>query len=217
MLNFIQINDMNKSFNTEQEAFWNGEFGSEYTARNRGGQIVAGNLAMFSRIFARTANVGSVIELGANIGMNIQAIRQLLPEASLSAVEINADAVDELKALGDIKVYHESILDFQPDRRFDLVLIKGVLIHINPDRLNDVYDLAHASSQRYICFAEYYNPTPVALPYRGHAERLFKRDFAGELMDRHPGLKLVDYGFCYHRDPAFPLDDITWFLMEKTA
>jgi spore coat polysaccharide biosynthesis protein SpsF len=44
---------------------------------------------------------------------------------------------------------------------------------------------------------------------------LFKRDFAGEMMDRYPDLKLLDYGFVYHRDPAFPDDDITWFLMEK--
>jgi hypothetical protein len=28
-------------------------------------------------------------------------------------------------------------------------------------------------------------------------------------------LKLIDYGFCYHRDPQEPLDDITWFLLEK--
>ena len=24
-----------------------------------------------------------------------------------------------------------------------------------------------------------------------------------------------DYGFAYKRDPKFPQDDITWFLMEK--
>ena len=41
------------------------------------------------------------------------------------------------------------------------------------------------------------------------------RDFAGEIMDRHPQLQLVDYGFAYRRDPNFPQDDITWFLMEK--
>jgi len=27
----------------------------------------------------------------------------------------------------------------------------------------------------------------------------------------------VDYGFTYHRDPRHPLDDSTWFLMEKRA
>ena len=32
---------------------------------------------------------------------------------------------------------------------------------------------------------------------RGHSDRLFKRDFAGEMMDRHPQLQLIDYGFAY--------------------
>ena len=30
-----------------------------------------------------------------------------------------------------------------------------------------------------------------------------------------PEMQLLDYGFAYHRDPNFPQDDITWFLMEK--
>ena len=63
--------------------------------------------------------------------------------------------------------------------------------------------------------AEYYNPVPVSIAYRGHTDRLFKRDFAGEIMERHPELRLIDYGFCYRRDPAFPQDDISWFLMER--
>ena len=63
--------------------------------------------------------------------------------------------------------------------------------------------------------AEYYNRSPVAIPYRGHEDRLFKRDFAGEMLDRFSDLTLIDYGFAYHRDPAFPQDDISWFLMEK--
>ena len=45
---------------------------------------------------------------------------------------------------------------------------------------------------------------------RPHA-RLFKRDFAGEMLDRFSDLRLVDYGFRYHRDPAHPADDLTWF------
>lgn len=61
---------------------------------------------------------------------------------------------------------------------------------------------------------EYYNPTPISINYRGHTDRLFKRDFCGEILDRYPSLQLIDYGFVYHRDPGFPQDDITWFLME---
>ena len=52
--------------------------------------------------------------------------------------------------------------------------------------------------------------------YLSNNNKLFKRDFAGEIMDRHPGMKIIDYGFSYRRDPKFPQDDITWFLMEKS-
>ncbi len=37
------------------------------------------------------------------------------------------------------------------------------------------------------------------------------------MMRAHPELRLVDYGFAYHLDTAFPQDDITWFLMEKAG
>ena len=72
-------------------------------------------------------------------------------------------------------------------------------------------------SKRYICIVEYYNPTPVSVSYRGHDDRLFKRDFAGEMMDKYNDLRLVNYGFVYHRDLNFPLDDLTWFLLEKVG
>jgi spore coat polysaccharide biosynthesis protein SpsF len=55
----------------------------------------------------------------------------------------------------------------------------------------------------------------VEVPYRGNSGKLFKRDFAGEMLDRYSDLQLLDYGFGYHRDPQFPVDDITWFLLEK--
>jgi spore coat polysaccharide biosynthesis protein SpsF len=108
-----------------------------------------------------------------------------------------------------------SLLDFHSDRTFDLTFTKGVLIHINPDRVADAYASLVRSSRRYVMVCEYYNPSPVEVTYRGHEHALFKRDFAGEILDAYPELRLVDYGFTYHRDPQFPLDDSTWFLMEK--
>jgi spore coat polysaccharide biosynthesis protein SpsF len=204
---------------TEQEQFWTGEFGDEYTERNQGGLALASNIALFTKIMARTRPIQSLIELGANRGLNLQAIKQLLPQIKLAAVEINEVAVKELQAsFGDnIEIYHQSILDFSPKNKYDFVLIKGVLIHINPDYLGKVYDLLYFSSSRYICVAEYYSPKPVEVAYRGHEGKLFKRDFAGEMMDKFPDLKLLDYGFVYHRDYHFPQDDTTWFLLEKTG
>ena len=134
----------------------------------------------------------------------------------LNDIKINAQAAAKLREIIEPNnVHNTSILEFEPAHTYDLTLIKGVLIHINPDELPHVYDKLVASCNRYLMVAEYYNPAPVTIPYRGHTDRLFKRDFAGEIMDRHPQLQLLDYGFAYRRDPNFPQDDITWFLMEK--
>ena len=204
-----------QKFKTEQEKFWAGDFGNEYIDRNCGNPLNVSNIGFFAQILSHTDAITSVIEFGSNIGLNLLAIKQLLPKVELSAVEINQKAVVELERYSEIKVYPKSILEFIPDYRRDFCLIKGVLIHINPDNLNEVYDCLYRSSKRYICLAEYYNPTPVEVVYRGHHGKLYKRDFAGEMLDRFNGLRLVKYGFAYHRDRHFPLDDLTWFLLEK--
>jgi pseudaminic acid biosynthesis-associated methylase len=201
---------------TPQELFWAGEFGTEYTERNAGEALLASNVRFFARALAAAGPVTSCLELGANRGLNLSALRVLYPQMPMQAVEINPDAARRLgELIGPANVHTGSLLDFAPAAAFDLVLVKGVLIHLHPDRLPAAYDVIHAASQRLVLVAEYYNPSPVSVPYRGHSDRLFKRDFAGELLDRHPDLVLRDYGFAYRRDPAFPQDDITWFLLEK--
>ncbi len=206
---------VSQDFKTEQEGFWAGDFGDEYSERNVGKGWIAANTALFAKVLDRTRNVKSVVEFGANIGLNLRAFDQLIPNAEFAAVEINKTAAEELRNWGKTHVIESSILDFTPEKVWDLALIKGVLIHIDPLQLNAVYDNLYAASKKYICIVEYYNPTPIALPYRGHADRLFKRDFAGEILDRFEDLRLVDYGFCYHRDTNYPQDDVTWFLLEK--
>ena len=207
---------MPTTYQTEQEAFWAGSFGTEYIERNQGDALLASNLDFFAKALSGARGVRSCIEFGANIGMNLKALNLLYPGIDAHGIEINDTAAAQLATVIPAdNVHHTSILDFAPDRQWDLTLIKGVLIHINPDALAQVYDSLVASTSRYLMVAEYYNPSPVAIPYRGHTDRLFKRDFAGEIMDRHPSLELVDYGFAYRRDPRFPQDDITWFLMEK--
>jgi spore coat polysaccharide biosynthesis protein SpsF len=204
------------AFKTDQEAFWAGEFGTEYIERNQGEALLAANLDFFSKALRQARGIGSCIEFGANIGMNLKALQLLHPGLDSHAIEINSAAAEQLgRLVPPSQVHNLSILDFSPVRHWDLALIKGVLIHIKPEVLPQVYDKLVSSTQRYLLVAEYYNPSPVAISYRGHSDRLFKRDFAGEIMDRHPRMQLLDYGFAYRRDPSFPQDDITWFLMEK--
>ena len=203
-------------FKTEQETFWAGSFGNEYIQRNQGDALLASNLNFFSTALRTACGVKSCIEFGANIGMNLKAMKLLYPAVELHGIEINTGASNELaRVIPASNVVNSSILDFAPLQTWDLVLIKGVLIHINPASLLSVYDKLVASCARYLLVAEYYNPTPIAIPYRGHNDRLFKRDFAGEILERHSKMRLLDYGFAYRRDPCFPQDDITWFLMER--
>jgi spore coat polysaccharide biosynthesis protein SpsF len=205
------------AFRTDQETFWAGDFGDQYTSRNTGPAWIASNAALFSKILSRAGAIRSAIEFGANLGLNLRALRLLGPDLEIAAVEINAKAAAQLRKIQRVKVHHQSILDFKSSERFDFAFVKGVLIHINPAELAAVYDALYRSSARFICLAEYYNPTPVSIPYRGHADRLFKRDFAGEMLARFRDLRLVDYGFAYHGDPNFPQDDLTWFLLEKAT
>ena len=208
---------MNEQFKTEQERFWAGEFGNAYVERNRGAKLLASNMHLFSNALRTTRALTSCIEFGANIGLNLQAIQALHPEIDCHGIEINQQAVEKLdKIIPENQIYKGSILEFTPQRTWDIALIKGVLIHINPDALKTVYQKLYQASSRYILIAEYYNPTPVTIPYRGHQDRLYKRDFAGELMELYPDLHLLDYGFVYHKDPNFPQDDTTWFLMQKS-
>ena len=207
---------MSNQFKTEQETFWAGSFGTEYINRNQGANLLASNLALFNQALRSAHKPESCIEFGANIGMNLRALKLLYPSQQQFGIEINMDATSELrKHLPSENVFQTSILDFSPQHAFDLVLIKGVLIHMNPEYLPQIYETLYQSTGRYLLVCEYYNPTPVQITYRGHSDRLFKRDFCGEILDRYSDLRLVDYGFSYHRDPNFPQDDITWFLIEK--
>jgi len=203
---------------TEQEAFWAGNFGNDYIVRNSDPQTIIPRIAFFAKVLARTRGVSRILELGSNIGQNLLALRSLIPNSVFGAVEINDQAAKTLGRIPDTEVFQGSIFDFEPATlgKYDLTLTAGILIHIDPDRLQEVYSRLYESSTKYILLVEYYNQTPVEIPYRGHKKRLFKRDFCGEMLDKYADLELVDYGFQYHRDYNFPVDDHNWFLMQKT-
>lgn len=200
---------------TEQEQFWQGDFGDRYVERNQGHALISANVALFAKALGRVHGLKSVLELGTNAGNNLLALSQLLPSCEFNGVEINAKAHAQAQSLNVGEIWHGSLFDFPRERRYDLTLSKGVLIHLAPELLNQAYDQLYHLSSRYVLIAEYYNPAPVEVSYRGNSGKLFKRDFAGEMLDRFPDLKLLDYGFIYRRDPQFPVDDVTWFLLEK--
>lgn len=202
------------TYKTEQEKFWAGDFGLGYIDRNNSEKLLYSKVAMWAKMLRGANTVTSIRELGCNIGLNLLALKRLHPEINLSGIEINEEAAKQAAELNVADVKQGTILEPINEEKVDLTFTAGVLIHINPDYLKNVYDNLINGSNRYVLVAEYYNPAPTKITYRGNEDRLFKRDFAGDLIDQY-GLKLIDYGFVYKRDNWAPQDDVTWFLLEK--
>jgi spore coat polysaccharide biosynthesis protein SpsF len=198
-----------------QEEFWSSDFGNAYSERNASPSLLKSNINFFEKIFQHvTPTPRSILEIGANIGMNIRAIQSLIPQTNFTAVEINKKACEELKKTGS-KVVNIPISQMDFEEQFDLVLSKTVLIHINPEEISQIYEKIYRATNKWILLAEYYNPTPIEVLYRGFEGKLFKRDFAGEMLAKFPSLELVKYGFVYHLG-TYPQDDISWFLLKKS-
>ena len=173
-------------------------------------------MALFSKIFKNCTSVHSVAELGCNIGLNLIALNRINRNLKIRGYEINEKAASAAREEKIAEIVNTTVTEpLDASQKFDLTFTKGVLIHINPELLQAVYKNLYDLSNRYIMVCEYYNPSPVSIDYRGNKDRLFKRDFAGELIQKYD-LKLVSYGFNYQLDTYLTNDDSTWFLLEKS-
>ncbi|MDP6781889.1 MAG: methyltransferase domain-containing protein [Alphaproteobacteria bacterium] len=198
---------------------WTGEFGNDYVARNRATEKTVGNAARaFGEILShiKDSPPTSILEVGANIGINLRALGGLT-DAELFAVEPNASARERLVADKVLLPDHlfEAVATKLPfdDGAVDLAFTSGVLIHVPPTDLETAYGEIHRVASRYILCMEYFSPTPVEIPYRGHEGLLFKRDFGGMWLDLFPDLELVENGFFWKRTTG--LDDVNWWLFRK--
>ncbi len=205
---------------SKQVELWRSEFGSDYATRNNN-VISAENQRRLVRDWARmlARAVGpeprSALEVGCNIGRNLVALSHVIPE--LHGVEPNAKACEIARAHpslpGAAITQGEGASLPYADATIDLVFTSGVLIHVAPDDLGVVVDEIVRVSRRYVLCLEYFSREPVEIPYRGRDGYLFKRDFGRFYLERHPGLRVLDYGFLWSVYDSF--DDGNWWLFEK--
>ncbi|WP_282607902.1 pseudaminic acid biosynthesis-associated methylase [Pelagibius sp. Alg239-R121] len=205
----------------EQINLWRGDFGTEYNARNAATEERVRNRTRFwsqalDSIRKRYGDSKSILEVGANVGINLRALRNLC-DADLVAVEPNDQARENLVSDGVVpaeKTFAATgeSLPF-PDNSFDLVFTSGVLVHVSPDNLAQVCSEMHRVSRRVVMCAESFSSYPETIVYRGHTDKLFKRDFGAFWMEQFPSLKLIDYGFAWK--PVTGLDNVTWWIFSK--
>ena len=202
-----------------QDVFWTDDYAESYSLKNSSFDNELGRQG-WSKILGK-ANLmkKNYLEVGCNIGRNLDQLRLLNSQLKPSVIEINP------KALELVRLKHELQQAFCgpaqeasfSSEAFELVFTCGVLIHVPPTDLLDVMKKMYEWSSRYVVIAEYFNRTPVSIEYQGRPDLLFKRDFGGMFADNFD-VKVVDYGFLWGRiyDSA-GFDDITWWLFEKNC
>jgi pseudaminic acid biosynthesis-associated methylase len=202
--------------------FWSGNFGDVYTKRNASPEILESNRRFFELALLPTATQmpprRRVLELGANIGLNMRALRLLEPfrMADFTGVDVNRLAIEQLEQHGFLTVHADISKPPQPwGAGYDFVLIKGVLIHIEPEYRPIVYKSLYEAASEFIFIAEYFAAEPRMQTYREHDNRMWLADYGGEFWDKYPDLELVDYGFSWRRDKFVRQDNLTWWCFKK--
>jgi pseudaminic acid biosynthesis-associated methylase len=204
---------------------WKGEFGDDYTDRNA---ITVEHIEARMQFWLSLFNVygvpGSILEIGAGNGQNIMAINnsiqiiaQKAPVENLAllAVEPNKKARENLESgCPYLNVFDGDIykLPFETNV-VQLVFTSGVLIHIPPDKLDLAISEMYRVSAKYILCMEYFAPKCEEIVYRGEDGMLWRNDYGGLFLDKYR-LRVAGYGFCWKR--ITKLDNLTWWLLEKT-
>lgn len=171
----------------EQERFWEGGFGDEYTLRN---QVDWGARVPFWRSILDVTQARSVIEVGCNAGWNLSAIAAIDTTVIAGGIDVNESAVTQARARGLFATVGKAAqLRHTYPLGADLVFTSGVLIHIAPRELHHVMQSIVASSKRWVLAVEYDAETEEAVEYRGSADRLWKRPFGN--LYRELGLLLI--------------------------
>lgn len=193
---------------SDQEKHWaDPEWARAYISRNR---LYWTNRVPFWREILSRTQVQSILEVGCNVGGNMQAIRSINRQLDIKGVDISYDACIEASLAGlDVEQVRAADVGVKWPQKFDLSATVGCLIHVGENEITDVMRSIVASSKRFVLAVEYAADETEGLDYRGHSERLWRRPFGQ--MYASLGLKEVATGFL-GKDQGF--DDCTFWLME---
>ncbi|MDQ1386313.1 MAG: hypothetical protein QOG65_3692 [Actinomycetota bacterium] len=194
------------------EELWSGEFGNEYVDRNLDAYDRRGEfwLPLLDELQPQ-----SVLEIGCNVGGNLQWITQRVDATHVTGVDVNAKALRLLdqRVPGVRGMYAPARELPVGDRSVDFVFTMGVLIHQPEETLEKVMSEMVRTSRKYVFCGEYFDTETVEVPYRGHERALFRRDYGNLFLDLFPHeLSLVRQG---DLSPEDGWDRVTWWLFER--
>ncbi len=190
---------------------WCGEFGESYTKRQA--DTSGARQHMWDMVLPKRG-VDTILEVGANVGANLEAISQIR-DSDLFATEPNELARRQLNDSGlCIQVTNDKANELRlDDKSIDLVFTSGVLIHIPPADLEASMREIHRVARRWVVCAEYFAPSEEMIPYRGHDNALWRRDYGSLYLDTFPDLRCMTCLFAWKRMTG--LDNLTYWVFEK--
>lgn len=198
---------MSNVIDLHHEDFWRGDFGTQYTHRNR--VDIASRVPFWRNILETIGEETElVLEVGCNAGWNLRAIRYIDPGIRTYGVDVNEAALIEASEAGIDAVFNVPARDVGTifNLNADMTFTAGVLIHIPPHDLRRVMQSIRDSSKRWVLAIEYEDEREVEVNYRGHTDKLWRRPYGKLYQDM--GLTLVDMG------PAPEFDNATYWLFE---
>ncbi len=191
-----------KLLETKQSKKWRGEFGRQYSDRNRFNPPDLDNVYQrnygvtrtdLSRHFlADIPKSASILEVGCNLGNQLILLKQMGFE-NLTGIEIHQGITKEAQSrMPWARVIEGSVLKVPfDDASFDLVFTSGLLIHIAPEDLFVAMNEIYRCTRSWIWGFEYYAPKMIEVLYRGQSEFLWKADYAHLYAESFPDLELV--------------------------
>jgi pseudaminic acid biosynthesis-associated methylase len=209
---------------TRQMQEWSGNFGKEYTDRNA---LSLPDMELFYKecygITRTEMNLRflsdfdrdmRVLEVGSNIGNQLLCL-QKVGFKNLHGIELQSYAVELSKSRTEgINIIQGSAFDIPfKGGFFDLVFTSGLLIHIAPEDINMVLDEMHRCTKQYIWCLECYSEVYTPIPYRGHADLLWKANFSQLFLDRFKDLILIREEHFKWLDNSNNIDSM--FLLQK--
>ncbi len=102
----------------------------------------------------------SVLDVGCGWGRLGQFMAREFPEAEYWGVDVSPDQISEAlqRALNAAGYSVSPILEFTPDRKYDLVLCSEVLMHQPPDQIEACVEKLFEWSSRWVVTIDWYQP-----------------------------------------------------------
>ncbi|MEO8206165.1 MAG: pseudaminic acid biosynthesis-associated methylase [Chthoniobacterales bacterium] len=193
---------------------WQGEFGTTYTDRNSVDWKL--RVPAFKKIL-EGLDLSTVLEVGCNRGHNLVSLASFLSEETeIFGIEPNCHARKLARKTSDrISAIRGTAYDIPfLDGFFDLVFTVGVLIHVPLTELPRALKNMGRVSGKYLLSLEYFAEEETIIPYRGHDDLLWKRNFKKHYEEAMPGLRLIKSGDLDEKD-GFDSVPVRFWLFEK--